>query len=217
MAASRPSGHGALRHHDGAPATAEIFKAQQLLGFLPTLVFIVYIGIGYFGSEYASGEWERYVLRATIAGLFGISWLVMLAKFLYLMTTRNLSGNTRARILLNHLAQSASILLLVSVFVWASGPAVEAITYVIGAYLLLVVIIPFFVGVARSKRWAEALEERRAAIARQLTESLRQGNVATALSGVAAGGHREKARCPDGIANGLADADGRGCHDPRTL
>jgi hypothetical protein len=172
---------------------------QQLLGLAPLLILIVYIGIGYFGSAFASPDWQKYVLRATIAGLFGLSWLLMLPASIYTMASRNVSSGTRARVLLNQLAQIPSVLLLISVFMWASDSDAELrplfgtffvyapeITYVLIGYVLLIVILPFIVGMSRSERWAETLKDRRTSFSSQFTEALRKGNVSTALSGVGA-------------------------------
>jgi hypothetical protein len=60
------------------------------------------------------------------------------------------------------------------------------ITYVLIGYVLLIVILPFIVGMSRSERWAETLKDRRTSFSSQFTEALRKGNVSTALSGIGA-------------------------------
>lgn len=155
-------------------AVPAVEKTLEIISALALVAYPVYIGIGYFGEAFTGGDWPRYVLRATLILLFGTGWLVQLPRELYALSSRNIMEGTRSRLFMAQLGQSAMWLVLLAVFVWAIGrPGVTApvlgeyfvfsstIGWILAAYVVLLVLIPYLVGHHRTKHWVRHLEDER--------------------------------------------------------
>jgi hypothetical protein len=146
----------------------------QICAALILVVYPVYIGLGYFGSAFGGEDWPRYVLRSTIVVLVGMGWLTLLPQSLYLMISKNIMEDTRSRIFISQLANSVSILLFLSLFIWTikgDGASIPLfgeyfllspiVGYAMFAYLLIILIIPYLIGHYRAKHWIQYLESNR--------------------------------------------------------
>lgn len=171
-----------------------IEKSVQIISALLLLVYPIYIGIGYFGKAFASGHWPEHALRATLVIVFGVGMLTTLPKQLYVLVSRNVMEGTRSRILISQLTGSVSLLMLLSLFVWTIDPTTENVkvfgaglsfmpnlVFVIGAYVVLVIIVPYVVGHFRNKEWAANLSNRRAVIYSELSAGIRAPGIDTAI------------------------------------
>ncbi len=158
------------------------------------IVYPIYIGKGYFGDIFASEDWKRYVLRSTIVILVGASWLAMFPNLLNLMTSKNIMEGTRSRIFISQLVNSASMLLLFSLFIWTTNSAGTTVSilgdyfvfsttigYVIAAYLVIVVILPYLIGHFRAKHWVQYLQLQRDEILDAATRAFSVPNINNAF------------------------------------
>lgn len=138
----------------------QIFRAIAIL-----IVYPAYIGYGYFGDTFASPDWARYVLRATLVVLV-VAWATFLPLRLYSIVSRN-SEDIRSRLFISQLVQSMSVLLLVSLFIWTiggTGTTAEVlgeyfvfspiVAYVVAVYLVAVLIVPYLIG---HSRWTSGM------------------------------------------------------------
>lgn len=174
-----------------------IHISLQLLSVAILFIYPVYIGIGYFSDIFASPEWNKYVLKSTVAILIGASWLALIPRMIYVLLSKNLLEGTRSRIFVNHSVGSISILLLISLFIWtidASGTTVpllgeyfvfsSTVGYATVAYLIAIVIVPYLIGHFRAKHWIEFLQIKESEILEAASKAFTAPNVNTALCGL---------------------------------
>lgn len=171
----------------------------QFAGILPPIIYAVWLGNGYFGGQFETANWEKYLIKVTLLGLIGLAWLFQLPNLLYVMISRYTESSARVRIVLNQFAQTPSTLLLVSVFLWTNAAAgntralfgayfvfAPTIAYFVAGYVALFLVLPFIVGHFRTKAWVNTLVERRSEFSRRLADQLRQLNVANAIAAITA-------------------------------
>ena len=148
-----------------------IKKAEVLIVLAVLIIYPIYIGMGYFGEEFESAQWQGYVLRATLVAILGVGYLVGLPPSLYVMMSRNIAEGTRSRIFINQLVQSIVVLMIISFFVWTLDPDAVAVPlgikllaftpivlYTTLAYVAFLLAIPYLIGHFRYKAWAMKLD-----------------------------------------------------------
>lgn len=173
-----------------APWASKILLGLSILAFV---FYPVYIGIGYFGNEFGSGDWLRYVIRGTLIFLF-IVWLMQLPNLIYLMTSRNIMEGTRSRLFMVNLGNSLYLLVLSSVFIWtiksagATFPVLgnyfvfsSTVGYAVGGYLLVLVVFPYIIGHYTAKHWVEHLDNEWRDLIDEVTKGFSSLNMGKAI------------------------------------
>jgi hypothetical protein len=170
---------------------ARVFnKMIQGLGSIVILVvFPLYIGLGFFRHAMANEDWVRYVFRATLILLFAAPQVMTLPQGIFALTSKNVLGDTRARIFIGQLSGAISLLVLASLFIWSVGGAGQAspllgknfifspsVLYATLIYVTAVIFIPYLVGHYRAKDWNTHLEAERSDIVEELSKGLRSPN-----------------------------------------
>jgi hypothetical protein len=175
-------------------------KALQVtLAIIILVIFPLYIGLGFFRQAFTQEEWTRYVSRATLLLLFAAPQLGFLPGVVWVLTSENIHGDTRSRIFIAQLSNAISLLLLTSLFIWSIGGAGQAVPilggnfvfsptvlYVMLAYVIAVIFIPYLVGHYRSKDWMAHLEAERSDIVDELSKDLMSPNWARVDNALAA-------------------------------
>ena len=85
---------------------------QNVFNLLALGIFIfypVYIGIFYFGEEFYSPDWPKFVLRATLFILIGTPLLLQMPYLIKIMVSKNVMEATRSRVFVNQLAGTSQI------------------------------------------------------------------------------------------------------------
>lgn len=132
-------------------------------------------------------------MGATLLVLVGVSWVVVLPLRLYLMMSWNITEEIRSRIFITQLGATASVLLLIALFIWTikgGGSTVNVlgeyfvftptVGYLVASYLLLLLVIPYLIGHFRSKAWIERLDDEWQKLVENLVAGLASPNIAKA-------------------------------------